>query len=358
MEQFSQNPAGIPKSTYHSSRRAFSFLLTIILIAIVVWFMRGLFRTPQPPTIVIYCFTGMQDVMENGIFPAFQEYWTEKTGEQVEYIPTFAGSGAIIDRIVSKVPLDVAVLASEMDALRLSERGLAAVKSWRDLPHLGVCCRTPLVMLVREGNPKGISGYDGLIAADVEIINPDPRSSGAGEWSLLAVYGSALRNGLNSQDAFLELGKVWRQTTIKPSSARYALQRYQEGSGDVLFSYESNILANRMRSRLSGQRVPVDRTILCEPIVLPLQRHASSAHGKLLDEFVHFFWSTQAQELFVAYGFHSVEDSLNLAREDFASFHDLFTVDSLGGASICRTEILDRFIQEYEFLRDESAIFP
>ena len=358
MDPFRPNTAGSRNRTYTKNRRVFRLLLTVVLIVVVVWFMRGLFRVPQQPTIVIYCFTGMQEVMENGIFPAFQEYWKEKTGGQVEYIPTFAGSGAIIDRIVSRVPLDVAVLASEMDALRLSEKGLAAVKSWRDLPYEGVCCRTPLVMLVREGNPKGISAYDDLAGPDIDILHPHPSTSGAGEWSLLAIYGSILRDGRSAQDAFDLLERIWQRTEIKPSSTRYTLQRYQEGKGDVVCTYESNVLANKVRDRISGQLVPVSGTIFCEPIVLPLQRHASSSHGRLLDEFVEFLWGMQAQQLFIDYGFHSMEDTPSQVRADFARYQDLFTIDSLGGSRLCRTEVIDRFLQGNESPRDQSAIFP
>ncbi|GAH64387.1 unnamed protein product, partial [marine sediment metagenome] len=139
--------------------------------------------------------------MERGMFPAFQEYWEKEQGEHVEFIPTFAGSGTIVDKIISRFPAEVAILSSPIDAIRLSERVLVPAKSWAGLPNGGVFSHSPMIMIVREGNPLVITDFSDLRNPGMEVIHPDPISSGAGQWALLAIYGSALKASGDSLEA-------------------------------------------------------------------------------------------------------------------------------------------------------------
>ena len=155
-------------------RRGRVILIIIVLTVLIsiVWQGNYLATSPEPRTLVVYCFTGMQEVMERGMFPAFQEYWEKEQGEHVEFIPTFAGSGTIVDKIISRFPAEVAILSSPIDAIRLSERVLVPAKSWENLPNDGVFSRSPMIMIIREGNPLGITDFSDLRNPGVEVILP------------------------------------------------------------------------------------------------------------------------------------------------------------------------------------------
>jgi len=109
---------------YRYFRILIAALLAVFLF-IVVWKSTDLMHAEKHRTLTIYCFTGMKEVMENAILPAFKDRWRDQTGESVEYIATFAGSGEITQKIISRFPVEVAIFASELDSLRLSSRGVA-----------------------------------------------------------------------------------------------------------------------------------------------------------------------------------------------------------------------------------------
>ena len=287
--------------------------------------------TPEARTLTIYCYTGMQEVMENAIFPAFKDYWKERHGEKLAYIPTFAGSGAITTKIVAEFPAEIAVLSSNIDAVQLSSRGIHFVRNSRDLPFQGVISRTPVIMLVREGNPKGVHDFADLFKAGVDIAYPDPLTSGAGQLGILAIFGSLVDAGVDEAEAYEELHSLWNNVVKKPSNARDELAAFLSGVGDVLITYESNILKNPKRAQISGDLIYPKTTIFSEPVVSAIKRNVKSKQMDLVDEFMEFLWSVEAQQKFVDYGFRSIREELKLTREDYGSIDhplDLAAFDS------------------------------
>src|SRR5690242_2053294 len=128
------------------------FLSALLLYGLWPWL--PLPNRPQRPiTIIFYGFSILGEVMNKAIFPAFQKEWQERTGQHVEFISSFAGSGTVRNQLIMGVPADLALLSSELDALQLAQRGVIPRESWRRLPEHGVVNRTPFVILVRAGNP-------------------------------------------------------------------------------------------------------------------------------------------------------------------------------------------------------------
>jgi len=135
------------------------FGAALLLFALWPWIVS---RRPRARTIVFYGFSILGDAMNDGVFPAFQKSWREKTGETVEFIGSFAGSGTVTNQIVLGAPADAAVVALEPDAERLAAAGATPPASWKSLPFQGVVNRAPFVILVRPGNPKGIHDFADL----------------------------------------------------------------------------------------------------------------------------------------------------------------------------------------------------
>jgi sulfate transport system substrate-binding protein len=292
-------------------------------------------------TIVVYGFSILGDVMNNAVFPAFQAEWESRTGESVEVVSSFAGSGTVTNQIVMGVPAQVAILSLELDAQRLVEEQRVADGAWRELPYRGVVNRTPFIILVRAGNPHRVTDFRDLARPGIGVVHPDPLTSGGAQWAILAEYGSALRRSGSPQDAYEELSGTWRNVVAQASSARAARTQFESGFGDALITYEQEAVADLLRGALEGEVVYPSSTILSEHVVVVIEENVRPEDQALVQAFVSFLWSERAQRSFVEHGFRSVDDRLNAGNPNFGGISDLFTVDDLGGWRRAKDEIID-----------------
>ena len=298
-------------------------------------------RESQPRTIVLYGFSILGEVMNEGVFPAFQASWAARSGERIEFTTSFAGSGTITNQIILGVPAEVAILSLELDALRLEQAGVLPGSSWSELPYEGVLNRTPFIILVRPGNPKDIHDFADLARPGIGLVHPDPLTSGGAQWAILAEYGSALRQTGDPERAYQQLLGIWRNVVAQASSARGARTQFESGFGDALITYEQEAIFDLARGRLEAGIVYPTSTILSEHIVVTLDQNIQPQEEELIQAFMGFLWTEQAQRVFVAHGFRSVDESLNGANPYFGVIQDPFTVADLGGWPQAKREIVD-----------------
>ena len=128
-------------------------------------------------TITLYGFSILKEVLEKAIFPAFAAKWKKEHGQDVHFTSSFAGSETVTNQILQGVGADVAILSIERDAERLKQAGFVT-SDWHQLPNKGIVNKTPFVILVRKGNPKGIRDFADLGKPGVQLIHPEPVSSG------------------------------------------------------------------------------------------------------------------------------------------------------------------------------------
>src|SRR5437660_2570896 len=169
-----------------------------ILAGMLVALLFGANCLPRSPTntassraITVYGFSVMKESLEKAIFPAFTAKWKQEHNEDVRFTSSFAGSETVTNQIIQGVGADIAILSIERDADRLVQNH-AVTSDWRALPNNGIVNKTPFVILVRRGNPKGIRDFGDLAKPGLKIIHPDPFSSGGAHWSILAIYGSEM----------------------------------------------------------------------------------------------------------------------------------------------------------------------
>ena len=293
-------------------------------------------------SIIFYGFSITSEVMNEAIFPAFQANWEEQTGERVAFVDAFAGSGTITNQLVMGVPADVALLALESDAQRLVAAGVIAADSWRTLPHEGVVNRSPFVIVVRPGNPLGIHSFTDLGAPGVRVVHPDPLTSGAANWAILAEYGAGVRAaGGDPQGGVALLLAIGKNVVAQASSARGALTQFQNGFGDAVITYEQDVLLDVRSGRLAAEIVYPPSTVLSEHTLVVVARNVAPDEAELIAAFVDFLWSAEAQRLFVDYGFRSVEETINVESAHFAPIIDPFYVADFGGWETVRPQIID-----------------
>lgn len=319
-------------------------------LAIALLLMAGSCRrspvTAREAAITVYGFSILKEPLEREIFGAFAEEWKEKTGQTITFHKSFAASEIVTNQILSGVEVDLAILAIDRNARRLLDGG-ATRSDWRRLPHGGIVNRTPMVILVRRGNPKKIADFSDLARPGVRLIHPDPISSGAGQWSLLAIYGSQIiraeRSGAGRDEAKAEelLGAIWKNVIATPGSAREARTQFERGEGDALVTYEVEALQLLDKGR-EFEIVAPSSTILSEHPVVIIDHGMAPTKYALVELFARYLWSERAQRAWVRHYFRAVTDEkLNEAEARFARIAMPFTVSDFGGWERAYGEIVE-----------------
>jgi sulfate transport system substrate-binding protein len=312
---------------------------------------------PTPPAesgglnITLYGFSIMKEPLEKSVYPAFSAMWKQEHGQDVRFTSSFAGSETVTNQILQGVGAEIAILSIERDAERLKTAGVVT-SDWRVLPHHGIVNQTPFVILVRKGNPKGINDFPDLAKPGVKVIHPDPVSSGGAQWSLLAIYGSELiksekQTGQRDEARALQaLRAIWRNVKSTPGSAREARTQFELGFGDALVTYELEGLAMKQAGAAIEIVVP-QATIFSEHPAVVLDRNISPAKRPLVDAFVQYLWSDEAQRAFVRFNFRSVtDDALNAENHGFGRITMPFTVEYFGGWGKAYRDVIERVFRD------------
>ncbi|MBV8857134.1 MAG: sulfate ABC transporter substrate-binding protein [Acidobacteria bacterium] len=292
-------------------------------------------RKGETRVVTLYGFSVMKEAMDKAVLPAFTEKWKREHDEDVRFNTSYAGSETITNQILQGVAANVGIFSIERDVQRLVEKGL--VKSdWKTaLPNSGIVNKTPFVILVRKGNPKGIRDFPDLAKPGVKLIHPDPDGSGGAQWSLLAIYGSELKksqaeSGAPDQARALNLLKsVWKNVISTPGSAREARTQFETGYGDALVTYEQDALLMKASGAAVEMVVP-RATILSEHPAVLIDKNVTDDERPLLTAFMQYLWSDEAQQAFVKYHFRAVtNEAFNDANKEFARVELPFTVGEL-----------------------------
>lgn len=294
-------------------------------------------------TITIYGFSVVREGLETTILPDYKREWEKKARQQLSFETSYAGSEIVANLIVAGAEADVAILAIERNADRLV-RPEVTRNEWRKLPYEGIVNKTPMVIVVRRGNPKGIHDFSDLAKPGVGLIHCDPASSGAGQWSLLAIYGSELiksekKTGIRDEGkAFDLLRRVWKNVKATPESARVARTQFERGEGEALITYELEAL------QLLDKKLPVEivmprATVFSEHPVVIIDHAMSPSKYATVELFVRSLWEPGAQQAWVNSHFRSVTDEK--LNEKFPKIEMPFYSKDLGGWPRAYPEIVE-----------------
>jgi sulfate/thiosulfate transport system substrate-binding protein len=296
-----------------------------------------------PPTIVFYGFSILADVMQEGIFPAFQKLWAAEGNGRIEFVSSFGGSGTVTNQVILGVPAQVVLLSLESDADRLADAGVIPHGSWKTLPRQGVVNLTPFVILVRPGNPLGLRDFEDLARSGVRVVHPDPLTSGGANWAIVAEFGSGFRGSPGGEAAGERvLAGVWKHVVAQAASARAARTQFENGFGDALVTYEQEAIYDRERGRLRADVAYPRRTILSEHTLVVVDRNIPARERAAVARFVSFLWSDEAQRIFVKFGFRTGRPELDAANPAFGAIEDPFRIADFGGWKRARRDIVDR----------------
>ena len=275
------------------------------------------------------------------IIPLFVAYWKAQTGQDVTFEQSYAGSGAQSRAVIAGLEADVVALALEGDVSNIAKADLLK-REWKTLaPNKAIVTTSLVAFAVRKGNPKGIKDWADLAKPGLEILTPDPKTSGGAQWNILALYGAALRGkitGVPANDdkaATAFLTSVLKNVTALDKDARSSITNFETGNGDVAITYENEVLLGQQRKQDYELVIP-SSTISIETPVAVVDVN-SDKHGvtEVADAFVNFLFTKEAQEIFAQYGFRSSDaDVLKATASQYPAVTDLFTIgDQFGGWS-------------------------
>ena len=265
------------------------------------------------------------------IISAFQQ---TPEGKNVEFQQSYGASGDQSRAVAAGLEADVVEFSLAPDMQRLVDAGLVA-KDWDKHRYKGMVTDSVVVIATRKGNPKGLSDWPDLLKPGVEVITPNPFTSGGARWNLMAAYGGALAEGDSETEAQSYLGELLKHVPVQDNSARDSLQTFTQGKGDALLSYENDAIFAQQNGQAIDYTVP-DHTILIEN---PVAVTRSSAHPAEAKAFVDFLYSDTAQKIFSDNGYRPIVKSD--ATLDFPQPSGLFTIDKFGGWDAVMTTFFD-----------------
>lgn len=256
------------------------------------------------------------------VIPAFA---ATDEGKGVAVTTSYGASGDQSRGVESGKPADIVNFSVEPDITRLVKAGLVN-EDWNSGVQKGLPFGSVVTFAVREGNPKGIKDWDDLLKPGVEIITPDPRSSGAAKWNLLAPYAAKSEGGKNPEAGLAFVNDlITNHVKQFPSSGRAATDAFIQGSGDVLLAYENEAI------HFDLEYVTPPQTFKIENPVAVVNK---SQHLDLATKFVNFQYTTEAQKLWAEAGFRPVDPAVFAEFADrFPTPQKLWTIQDLGGWS-------------------------
>jgi sulfate/thiosulfate transport system substrate-binding protein len=259
-------------------------------------------------------------------------------GAGVTFTQSFGASGAQSRAVDAGQPADIVAFSLAPDVTRLVKDGIVS-KNWDANPEKGISSDSVVVLVVRKGNPKHITGWDDLIKPGVDVITPNPSTSGGARWNVLAGYGAELKEGKTPAQALDYLRTLLtKNVSVQDSSASAALHTFTGGKGDVLIDYESDAIA-AVKAGESVQYIIPKQTLLIET---PIAVTAKSSHAAQAQAFVNWQWSAAGQTIWAEHGYRPVLQSV---AQQFASKFptppELFTIKFLGGWTAVKKTFFD-----------------
>ena len=265
------------------------------------------------------------------IIAAFQK---TPAGKNVSFSQSYGASGDQSRAVVAGQPADVVEFSLAPDMKRLVDAGLVA-SNWDQNQYHGDVTNSVVVIATRKGNPKGIKDWPDLVKPGVQVITPNPFTSGGARWNVMAAYGGMIAEGDSPAAAQAYLGSLFKNVPVQDDSARASLQTFTGGKGDALLSYENDAIFAQQNGQAIDYTVP-DNTILIQN---PVAVTKDSKHPVQAEAFVKFLYSDTAQKIFSDNGYRPVVTAD--ATRQFPTPSGLFTIDKFGGWDSVMTQFFD-----------------
>jgi sulfate/thiosulfate-binding protein len=267
------------------------------------------------------------------IIPAFA---ATAAGKGTSFSESFGASGDQSRAVLAGQPADVVAFSLAPDVSKLVDAGLVDA-GWNQDQYKGIVTDSVVALVVRKGNPKGIHTWADLVKPGVQVITPNPFTSGSAKWNIMAAYGAQIQEGKTPAQALAYLKTLFtKHVAVQDKSGRDALNTFAGGKGDVLISYENEAIGAQQKGIKLDYVIPKD-TILIENPIAVLSKTSHPAQAKA---FVAYTRSPTAQRIFGKLGYRPIVPQI--AKEfTFPTPAGLFTIQKFGGWSTVNKQFFD-----------------
>ena len=267
---------------------------------------------------------------------AFQKDWKARTGQSIEVRQSHGGAGKQARAVINGLEADVVTLALAYDIDMIGEKAGLIPADWqRRLPNNSCPYTSTIIFLVRKGNPRAIKDWNDLVKPGVQVITPNPKTSGGARWNYLAAWGYALRTWNNDESKACEfIGKFFKNVPVLDTGARGSTNTFLRGMGDVLIAWENEALL--AVNKLGGEQLEIvvpSISIVAEPPVTVIDKNVDR-HGtrKVAEAYLKHLYSKQGQEICARHYYRPSDPEVLAQYQSQFPKVDLFTIgDYFGG---------------------------
>jgi len=255
-------------------------------------------------------------------------------GKNITFTQSYGASGDQSRAVAAGLNADIVNFSLAPDMTRLVKANLVD-PSWNSGRYKGMITDSVVVIGTRKGNPKGLKDWSDLTKPGVQVITPNPFTSGGARWNVMAAYGAASNKGTDKQAGVDYLNALFKNVPVQDDSARKSIQTFVGGKGDAFLSYESEAI----NAQNNGQ--PIDYTIPSSTILIenPIAVTSTSKHKKQAQAFLDFLYTPAAQQIWADSGYRPVVSGV--ATGKFPTPVSLFTINDLGGWTQVATDFFD-----------------
>src|SRR3954462_3268531 len=273
-----------------------------------------------------------ESVYAETLEPAFEK---TSQGKGVSFSNSFGASGDQSRAVVAGQPASVVHFSQAGDMERLVEEGELVAKDWEANKYKGIATDSVVVILTRKGNPEGIKSFKDIEDKGVDVVTPNPFSSGSARWNIMAVYGAALEEGDSPDQALAAVKTVLEQTAAQPGSGADAFSAFSQGQGDVLLTYENEAIKAEREGEHVEYGIPPATLQIETPIAV-----TKDATQPAAEDFLNWLWSDAGQELWAENGYRPVNPKL-VDPKQFPTPKQLFKISKFGGWGKVNDEFFD-----------------
>jgi sulfate transport system substrate-binding protein len=267
------------------------------------------------------------------IIPAFQK---TSAGKGVTFSQSYGASGEQSRAVAAGLPADIVAFSLEPDITALVKKRLVS-PTWNRNAYHGFVTRSVVVFAVRNGNPKKIRTWNDLVKPGVQVVTPNPFTSGGARWNVMAAYGAALRAGKKPAGAIAYLQQLFSKHVVsQDKSAREALQTFLAGRGDVLLTYENEAILAQHQNQPVFYVIPKATIRIENPVAVV----SASQDKAAAQAFVKFLWSPTAQRIYGDNGYRPVVRSV-IKKYSYPVRPQLFTIRYVGGWAKVEKQFFD-----------------
>jgi sulfate transport system substrate-binding protein len=255
-------------------------------------------------------------------------------GKNVKFKESYGASGDQSRAVESGLKADLVAFSLEPDITRLVKAGLVA-DDWNSGEHNGIVTDSVVVIATRKGNPKNLKTWDDLLGSGVQVITPNPFTSGGARWNVLAAYGAKSKKGADKVAGVTYLAQLFPHVSVQDNSARASLQTFVGGKGDAMLAYENDSIFAQQNGQALDYTIPDDTILIENPIAVT----KDSAHPTEAKAFLDFLFTPTAQKIFAENGYRPVVQGAG--GPSFPTPSGLFTIKDLGGWSKLNKDFFD-----------------